>query len=373
MSPVSGSVDANMRPTDSDRAHSDVHGAALSGVKRAGAKRAGAEEAKTEGAEAEPLRRVFWATNPKARHTRAQVALLQPKMDAIGARALRVSRPVEWLQVLADAGLTHDDLLVVHGGDGTLQVIVTALGDVLPVAAWPTLAILPAGGTNMTAYDGGGRQTFVQALHGLEAVLAGRRAWAVRERFVIAARDEQQSRFGFFFGAGVIVQGIEFYHQEIARGAVGDEFASGLTLLRGAWGIARREARFTAASHAQFTANGVVVDDDLLMLFATTLDRMFMGITPWWGDGRGGMHTTWIHSSVKRFFWRLPRLVRHGRGLTPAQGYNSHDLDVLTLRLNGPYTLDGELFPAPTGDLQLRAEGPVRILTLVGPEGGRGS
>ena len=250
-------------------------------------------------------RRVFWASNPKARHTRAQVALLQPKLDAFSAQALRVTRADEWRQVLASARFVPEDLLVVHGGDGTLQVIVSALGDVLPVAEWPTLAILPAGGTNMTAYDGGGRQTFAQALQGLEDVLAGRRAWGARERFVISARDEQHVRFGFFFGAGVIVQGIEFYHQEIARGAVGDEFASGLTLLRGAWGIARREARFTATSHAQFTANGVSVDDDLLMLFATTLDRMFMGITPWWGDGRGGMHTTWIHANAKRFFWRF--------------------------------------------------------------------
>ncbi len=357
MSRASEGVDANALPVDSARTHSDPHGAVLSA---------------DAPAPADPRRRVFWATNPKARHTRAQVALLQPKMDAIGARALRVARPSEWVQLLAAARFTREDLLVVHGGDGTLQVIVTALGDVLPVAAWPTLAILPAGGTNMTAYDGGGRQTFAQALRGLEDVLAQRRVWAARERFVISARDEQQRRFGFFIGAGVIVQGIEFYHQEIARGAVGDEFASGLTLLRGAWGIARREARFTAASHAKFTANGVAVDDDLLMLFATTLDRMFMGITPWWGDGCGGMHTTWIHSSVKRFFWRLPRLVRHGRGLTPAQGYNSHDLDVLTLRLNGPYTLDGELFPVPVGDLQLRAEGPVRILALVGPEASHG-
>ena len=313
-------------------------------------------------------RKVFWASNPKARHTRAQVALLQPKLDAFSAQALRVTRADEWRQVLASARFVPEDLLVVHGGDGTLQVIVSALGDVLPVAEWPTLAILPAGGTNMTAYDGGGRQTFAQALQGLEDVLAGRRAWGARERFVISARDEQHVRFGFFFGAGVIVQGIEFYHQEIARGAVGDEFASGLTLLRGAWGIARREARFTATSHAQFTANGVSVDDDLLMLFATTLDRMFMGITPWWGDGRGGMHTTWIHANVKRFFWRLPWLVQRGGGLTPAQGYNSHDLDVLSLRLNGPYTLDGELFPRPIGSLELRAEGPVRILMLVGVE-----
>ena len=353
---LNGGVDADAHAAGSAQPHSDAYGAVA------------ADASATH----DQRRRVFWATNPKARHTRAQVALLQPKMHAFGARALRVLQPAEWLQVLADARFTREDLLVVHGGDGTLQVIVTALGEVLPVAAWPTLAILPAGGTNMTAYDGGGRQTFAQALRGLEDILASRRAWAVRERFVIAARDDVCARFGFFFGAGVIVQGIEFYHQEIARGAVGDEFASGLTLLRGAWGIARREARFTAASHAQFTANGVAVDDDLLMLFATTLDRMFMGITPWWGDGRGSMHTTWIHSSVKRFFWRLPRLVRHGRGLTPAHGYNSHDLDVLTLRLNGPFTLDGELFPVPVGELSLRAEGPVRILTLVGPESAHG-
>ena len=392
-----------MRPTDADRAHSDAAGAPVSfdraaeervsvnavsvqerSVQAGSVKESSVNKGSLPALDAESgsavapsaadsLRRVFWATNSKARHTRAQVALLQPKMDAIGAQALRVVRPAEWVRELTDACFTRDDLLVVHGGDGTLQVIVSALGAVLPVAAWPMLAILPAGGTNMTAYDGGGRQTFAQALRGLEDVLAGHRAWTARERFVIAARDEQQLRFGFFFGAGVIVQGIQFYHQEIARGAVGDEFASGLTLLRGAWGIARREPRFTATSRAQFTANGVAVDDDLLMLFSTTLDRMFMGITPWWGDGRGGMHTTWIHSRVKRFFWRLPRLVRHGRGLTPAMGYNSHDLDVLRLRLNGPYTLDGELFAVPNGELELRAEGPVRILTLVGPENGHGS
>ena len=48
-------------------------------------------------------RRVFWASNPKARHTRAQVVLLQPKLDAVSAQPLRVTRPEEWVQVLAAA------------------------------------------------------------------------------------------------------------------------------------------------------------------------------------------------------------------------------------------------------------------------------
>lgn len=316
--------------------------------------------------------RRFWATNPHARHTLAHLAELRPRMDALGVAPLSGNDPAHWREVLGAADLGPDDLLVVHGGDGTLQVILTALGRCVPVARWPTLALLPAGGTNMTAYDGGGRQRFAEALAGLEAMLRGDRPWLARQRPVIRVEDAGDVHYGFFFGAGAVVRGIEFYHREIARGAIGDEFASGVTLVRAAWGIARRDRRFTDASHAVFEIDGRTVDEELLMLFATTLERMFMGIRPFWGDGRGGMHTTWIRADVKHFFWRLPRLLRRGGGLTPAQGYNSRDLDALTLRLNGPYTLDGELFPAPVTSVSISAEGPVRLLTLVGPAARRG-
>lgn len=314
---------------------------------------------------AHPPRR-FWASNPHARHTRVQLAELRPRMQALDIAPLAGEDAADWVRVLAAAALGPEDLLVVHGGDGTLQVILTALGRVLPVVRWPTLALLPAGGTNMTAYDGGGRQSFAEALDGLEAMLRGQRPRLERRRPVLRVADGDDVHYGFFFGAGAIVRGIEFYHREIARGAVGDEFASGLTLLRGAWGIARRDRRFIDASHAVFEVEGQHVDQDLLMFFATTLDRLFMGIRPYWGGGTGGMHTTWIRADVRHFFWRLPRLLRRGGGLTPEQGYNSRDIDALTLRLNGPYTLDGELFPAPASALTLQAEGPVRILRCVG-------
>ncbi len=310
--------------------------------------------------------RRFWASNPHARHTLSHLAELRPRMAALGAAPLAGNDAADWVHVLAAADLGSDDLLAVHGGDGTLQVILTALGRCVPVARWPTLALLPAGGTNMTAYDGGGRQRFGDALAGLEAMLRGERPWWARQRPVIRVTDGDDVHYGFFFGAGAVVRGIEFYQREIARGAIGDEFASGVTLLRGAWGIARRDRRFIDASHAAFELDGQTVDEELLMFFATTLDRMFMGIRPFWGDGSGGMHTTWIRADVQHFFWRLPRLLRRGGGLTSAQGYNSRDLDALTLRLNGPYTLDGELFPAPVTTVAIQAEGPVRLLNLVG-------
>lgn len=310
--------------------------------------------------------RRFWASNPRARHADKQRAQLAPRMTALGVEALYGATPEEWRQVLRGAALGRDDLLVVHGGDGTLQVILTALGAGLAVAEWPSIAILPAGGTNMTAYDGGGRQTVAAAMAGLEAMLSQRAPLRWRLRPIVRVEDGATVRYGFFFGAGAIVRCIEFYHREIARGAIGDEFASGLTLLRAGWGIARRDRRFIDAAGARFTVAGKQIDRELLMFFATTVERMFLGIRPFWGDGRGGMHTTWIDADVKHFFWRLPRLLRRGGGLTPAQGYESADLDALQLVLDGPYTIDGELFAAPAAPLQLIAEGPVRLLRCVG-------
>ena len=54
------------------------------------------------------------------------------------------------VEAFIDAGV---DLLVIVGGDGTVQGVLCHLFATQPLSSWPVLAVVPGGTTNMTALD----------------------------------------------------------------------------------------------------------------------------------------------------------------------------------------------------------------------------
>ena len=264
--------------------------------------------------------------------------------------------------VLAGFASQPIDVLAVNGGDGTIARILTELLLQKPFPTLPRLVLLPGGTTNMNAGDVGLRGNLVKAVRRLCEWSTGRHtAFETLQRPVlqVTGGDGQAAVCGMFFGAGAIIQGIEYCRANVHTKGVSNEIGPGLAMLRTVWGIARRDRRFLQSVTMSVQRNDEPADPtrDVLILLVSSLDRLFLGIRPYWGRETAPLHTTLVLDHAGRFLRNLPSLLRGrpNRHTTEANGYYSHNADRIRLTMDGIWTLDGELYQAMASD------GPVTI------------
>lgn len=255
----------------------------------------------------------------------------------------------------------NPDVLAVNGGDGTVHYLLTALH--VARIAFPRMAFLPGGTTNMTAHDLSGRRSQSAALASL---LAGPVQTTRRCALKITDVASGDVQVGFFFGAGSIVSGIRFTHERVYRLGIADELAPALALVRVVWGLARGSGEFAAATSAHIESGEARIDADAWALVVTPLRRLFIGLHPFWNLDDQPLQLTLMTRGARRPLMNLPGLLvgRPRAEVVPDNGYRSFGATAITLDLDGPYTLDGELYPAPKAGLRLEAIGPFEFLRL---------
>jgi hypothetical protein len=133
--------------------------------------------------------------------------------------------------------------------------------------------------------------------------------------------------------------------------------------------VARGEPPFDTPLTATVSAPPLWPRDtqmSLRLLLATTLDRLFLGIRAYWGDGPGALKTTAVEARAPGFVRRMPRLLRGAPDpdMTPAAGYHSGRVTAVCLTFHGSFTLDGELFPCSGDRMRVGATDPVRFVPL---------
>ena len=262
----------------------------------------------------------------------------------------------EALQGFARVGV---DAILVNGGDGTVQAVLTSLLRDAPFETLPRLAVLGAGSTNMIAGDVGvgGRQR-----GGLRRVLA----WAqgeptdltVAQRSVlrVTVRRDASPVFGMFFGAAGINQGIEFCRRRVHPRGLRGETGAGLALARLLLSlVGGRNGLLTPVPVTVGLDGGPAEEAPRLAVLVTTLDRLVLGLRPYWGADPAPLHYTVIDDRPRHLLRVLPSLLRGrpSRLATPADGYTSRNVTEVRLSFDGGFTVDGELFVAE------RQAGPV--------------
>jgi hypothetical protein len=125
-------------------------------------------------------------------------------------------------------------------------------------------------------------------------------------------------------------------------------------MARTLWGIVRRDRRFArpVAVSVELDAAPPAPAQDMLILLVSGLERLFLGMRPYWGEENGPLHVSMIRADADRLLRTLPALLRGrpSRHAGVTAGYQSHNVERIRLMLDGLYTLDGK-FPlaAPTG------------------------
>lgn len=177
-------------------------------------------------------------------------------------------------------------------------------------------------------------------------------------------RHGKPDLYGMFFGAGGIASGVRYFHARIRRLGMTSEIAGGLVVLRlltgmllGRGGEALIPARASLTGPGGESREGVYI-----IVLASVLDRMLLGMRPYWGKEPAPIHATLVNESPRRFWRSLPPLLT-GRGerLAPADGYASFNTTMLELLMDDEFILDGELYATAglTGPLRLSTAGPV--------------
>src|SRR5687768_17607029 len=124
------------------------------------------------------------------------------------------------------------DLLVIIGGDGTVQAVLNHLFLLQPDSRWPILAVIPGGTTNMTALDLGVQGLPEQNLRKLKETLAKRNVPSLVRRHVLCIQQAGAAKtYGMFFGTGLIARAVIFSQGKVKQLGVTGEIYSGLIML----------------------------------------------------------------------------------------------------------------------------------------------
>ena len=270
-------------------------------------------------------------------------------------------------EALADFARRGIDLLVVNGGDGTLQHALTEIlaGD--DFERIPMIAPLRGGRTNMTALDLGAQRDPVK---GLASVLEAVRTRRLPERMVrrpvlrVAYHRGFSVQYGMFFGAGMIQRAIALTHRLFPKGRNHGVLGPGLVTasLIGKTMLRPRNGVLTPDKVQMLLDGESVPQGEFRLVIASSLNRLFLRMNPFWGQGSGPVRFTCAASGSQHFPKAAIGILR-GRPkpfVTTEAGYTSKNVQRAELRFDCGFTIDGETF-APRPDETVTLTGDRRV------------
>ncbi|MFT5132998.1 MAG: diacylglycerol kinase (ATP) [Gammaproteobacteria bacterium] len=315
--------------------------------------------------------RIGIITNPLSGRIKNNVSTFKNLALSIpGAIYREACNQPEFERVVLEFAEYQIDLLVILAGDGTIHGLLSIILSKQTLSPIPKFAFIPAGTTNMTAKDFNTFGHPEKVLEKLKKLLEDKQAYTFVDRSVLCVRHgDDVPRHGMFFGTGIIADGVKYFQKRVRRTGITGEKASAIVLLR---------YLFFLLSGRSDTANENVKihiqtnidegkEEDSLLIFATCLERLLLGMRPYWGQQEKQIHSTFVQQSPRKL-WRsiLPLLTGKGRGLSPSDGYRSDNLSSLILTMTGDYIIDGEVYSADQrkGKVYISADDSISVMEL---------
>ncbi len=304
--------------------------------------------------ESGPKHRIGILTNPlSGTNRKGMEALSQTISKYPQAFHKNVQTPRDISDALSDFARHKVDLIVISGGDGTVQAVLTVLFNNEPFITQPQLLVLEAGTTNMIAGDVGVLGNQNKALRRLLqwAQSGSGRVTKIQRPVLRLQVPGHEVKYGMFFGAAAISQGIQYYHKNLHNKGLRGFPGICLTLARYLWATIGKHRQSTTTTGIEYGLNRQALQkENFLLLFVSTLERLFFGLRPFWGPGKGPLRFTAVRSSAKYLLRVLPSLARGRRAArgTPENGYYSDNVEEVKLFLDSPVALDGEIYTPET-------------------------
>ncbi|GER00375.1 diacylglycerol kinase [Iodidimonas gelatinilytica] len=252
----------------------------------------------------------------------------------------------EGLAMMADAGVA---LLIINGGDGTIQATLSRIINDKPFTVVPPLAILPGGKTNMIADDLRAKGKPDKVLSRLiRLVRTGKLARHLTRRHLIGLEmsDGHPTRYGMFFGGAAIVNGILWSRNHIHTGNLPTRLGHAVAIVK-----LVLETAFSAkpspmrSSHTKITlGDDQSHEGEFNVILATTLSRLLMRLRPFGRKGDGPLQISLIQSRPGVMCRALFALLTGRFDKGTVKGLHTARVDDITIHGPDPVTLDGEIY-----------------------------
>ena len=258
--------------------------------------------------------------------------------------------------VLREFARREVDTLVIGGGDGTVQKLLSALFNEALFEQPPALAVLPTGMANLIASNvglkGSPRQSLVRLITRRQS---GTPIAQFKRRLLrVMLSADRPPEYGMLLGTAAFYRGVMLTMNKVHPLGVEHSVATGLAL---AWSLAEALLR-RSGPDSIYQGDTIAIELDgrripereYIVVMATTHDRLSLGAVPFWGQGSGAVRFTSIAFPPHRLARALlPTLRGRPRPWMRDSGYVSENAHALSLRMTCRFVLDGEEF-APTAD-----------------------
>lgn len=279
----------------------------------------------------------------------------------LAARPDTLIKPTTTLEHLHDAlhELAQDppEILVLSGGDGTIQAALTLIIEQNLFAKLPRFVLVPQGTTNMTATDAGIRRPVTRSLaHLLAAIDQNNIGPLLTKRRTIRVEGAINTppQHGMFFGTGVIPRAINTCYPKLHSWGVKGNCAIGLTLIGLLLNTIFRRTnnnpdRVYQAQDMTIAANAADAAPhrlQTLLFIATGLHKLTLNSKPFWNQTGEGFAYTYIAFPPPQLLRSTLKVLYGWPSRTLPDGYYSATAETCTLAFDGPFTIDGEIFAA---------------------------
>jgi hypothetical protein len=279
---------------------------------------------------------------------------------------------------LKTIALVRPKVLVINGGDGTVQAALTELYHGGHFGANPPpLAVLPNGKTNLIAHDLGAVGDPIDSLERVLALVRTDMVPHIVSRELISltgggsgAEGNARPVLGMFLGGAALADSILYCRHKIYPLGLPNWAAHGLTLLLGLVSvIVGRSSRLLPAKWAPIkvtvTKSGEM-QGRFALVMVTTLERLLLKGSMSGGRSAGAMQLLVIERSLFAILGALMAAIRGRLGRGRLRGVHIERGD--EIRIEGHRSniiLDGEMFEANAGrPIVLRPTAPVPFLRL---------
>ena len=278
----------------------------------------------------------------------------------------------EMIHALKLAKYNNTNVIIINGGDGTLQNVLTFLKQEENLTYQPELVLLKAGTTSMGFGDVGYKGKLTKVLNTINRYIDGEKVNVnkqARQVLRMTLPKENKSECGMFFGAGAIHGGILYCRQNLHTKGMRGEIGPTMAMLRFLFDWLTVNKLTTSASAAVCVDQYEPFSGDFNIITATTLKRLLIGVYPFWGKDQTG--DTFAFSLIKR---NAPKPIKSGQRILRSHPpdvevqedyYRSYHAFKVSLNIEDGFTLDGELFgeQGKSSQVVLSSAGSVTFLT----------
>jgi len=298
--------------------------------------------------------------NPRSGRNHRRISPLPAWARAAGIPCWEITDSQELADAWPAIARERPDLLIVNGGDGTVDAVVTALRRAAPLTHEPMLALLPGGTTNMIARDvglsGPPERAWRQILAALAAGAAGERI--SRPPLTVRTDPGAPEQWGFFLGGGALPGLLgRMQKKGRARGFIGrgrEIFALVRTTGRLYFGGSRRDPELAPRCLRWTSGQKPEEEAPVILYFVTTLNQLVLGINPARPDP--GLRLLALRHPYRHIVGSVARLLRGKSFDALGDDFIFREGRSLTLRCEDETVLDGEPVPAGTHPATLKLE-----------------